>query len=155
MKQHRSVLLASLLISVVSTFGCKASSHQRVPFPAQDVAVTSPDLARIYFVREDSTHLHLAEIVVYDGTKEIGALTSDTYLCWERPGGRTLGRAWYEARDVSKGQLEGIADLNCAAGRAYYFNVVVNREGGKPEVSPIDPEEGRALVAKRRPADQR
>jgi hypothetical protein len=44
-------------------------------------------------------------------------------------------------------RVEGIADLNCAAGRAYYFNVIIDREGGKPRVTPLDPEEGRALVA--------
>jgi hypothetical protein len=154
MNPYRSALSASLLLFVGILGGCSASSHQKVPLPAQDVTVTRPDLARIYFVRDDSNMLHRAGILVLDGETEIGTLTSGTYLCWERAGGRTLGRAFYDAADPSKGHTDGVADLDCAAGRAYYFKVSVDREWGKPVITTLAPEEGQKLVADRRPANK-
>jgi hypothetical protein len=155
---YRSAFFATLRLlsglSVAFFAGCSASSHQRVPLPAQDVTVTRPDLARVYLIRDDANVLHGGAILVYDGDLEIGALSKGTFLCWERAGGRTLGRAFYDAVDPSKGHVEGVVDLDCPAGRAYYFKVMIDREGGKPVVVPLAPEEGRSLVAERRPANQ-
>ncbi len=134
--------------------GCGATSSQRVPFPAQDVTVTRSDLTRIYFLREEREGVQRNAIVVSDEDREIGDLTSGTYLCWERPAGRTVGRAFYKAFDPGRGKVEGIADLNCHAGQAYYFNVTVSREDGKPSVHLLDAEEGRRLVAERKPAGE-
>lgn len=146
----RSALLVLLLLPA----GCSTpSSLQRVPFPPQDVTVTRDDLTRIYLLREGWVGLGEKEVEVLDGDTDIGAVTSETYLCWERPAGRTLGRAFYNA-GPARGKLEGVADFDCAAGRAYYFKVTVEREGGKPEVHILDPEEGRKLVATRKPAGQ-
>ncbi len=123
--------------------------------PAQDVTVTRPDLARIYVVREDTDRMHGSPILVLDGEREIGTLTPGTYLCWERAGGRTVGRAFYQAVDPSKGKVEGVIDLDCPAGGAYYFNAAIDRERGNPGVVRLDDAEGRSLVAKRQPASQR
>ena len=142
---------AALILLLVPT-GCSAPSHQRVPFPAQDVTVTRDDLTRIYFVREGWVGFKEENVKIQDGETEIGTLTSATYLCWERPGGRTVGWAYYDNLGATRGEDQGVADLDCAAGRAYYFKVTVAREGGKPEVHPLDPEEGRRLVAQRKPA---
>jgi len=150
MKSIRSVSFVLLLAGL--QVGCAASSGQHVPLPPQDVTVSSPDLARIYFFRGSGAEFHLSEILVFDGEKEIGGLTSDTFLCWERPGGRTLGRAVYNSRDPSKGQLEGIVDLDCPPGSAYYYAVHLNREWGRPEVVLLDPADGRKEIAKRKPA---
>jgi hypothetical protein len=154
MNSHRSFSFASLLLCVGWIAGCAASSHQRVPLPAQNVVVTRPDLTRIYFVREDPNVLHKAGIIILDGDMEIGTVTNDTYLCWERAGGRSLGRAFYDAVDPSKGSVDGVVDLDCAAGRAYYFKVMVDREGGKPVIVPVDVPDGQKLVAERRPANK-
>jgi hypothetical protein len=148
MSPSRILALAFALIPAA----CSSTSEQRVPLPDQTVTVTRPELTRIYFVREDHIGLQFREIKVLDGETEIGLLTPDTFLCWERPGGRTLGRAFYETADRTRGRVEGVADLNCAAGQAYYFNVTVGRDEGQPSVSPLDVEEGRRLVAARKPA---
>jgi hypothetical protein len=150
MNTIRSLSFALLLAGL--SIGCASPSSQRVPLPPQDVTVSNPSVARIYFVRLEGAELHLSNILVFDGEKEIGALTADTFLCWERPGGRTLGRAVYNSRDPSKGQLEGIIDLDCPAGSVYYYGVNLNREWGRPEVSLLDPAEGKSQVAKRKPA---
>jgi hypothetical protein len=142
--------LAFVILTLLTA--CAATSKQLVPFPRQDVEVTRPDYTRIYFLREDGITIQHKEVRVFESDKEIGTLNINTYLCWERPGGRTLARAWYTAIDPGRGNLEGLGDLDCAAGHVYYFNVTVGREDGKPSIAPLDPEEGKRLVAKRTPA---
>jgi hypothetical protein len=128
---------------------CRAPSAQYVPLPAQDVAVTSKDVARIYFVREETTGLRKSEIKVSDGSTDIGLLTPSTFLCWERPAGRTLAKAYFLSIDPLLGNIEGLLDLDCAAGTTYYFNVVVRREDGQPVIRPLSQAEGKKLVAER------
>jgi len=149
--KHLICLLLLLLAS------CKGPARQNVPLPAQDVLLTSPDLARIYCVREEevgSTGLRTAGIEVRDNEMLIGELNSGTFLCWERKGGRTLGRAFYKALDPALGNLDGIGDLDCPAGSVYFYNVTVRRVDGKPVFTALKTEEGRALVAKRKWAGQ-
>jgi len=149
--------LLLLLAALAALPSCKGPASQHVPLPAQDVLVTSPDLARIYCVREEevgSTGLRTAAIEVHDGDRLIGELNSGTFLCWERKGGRTLGRGFYKAVDPALGNLDGIGDLDCPAGNAYYYNVTVRRVDGKPVFTALKSEAGRALVAKRKWAGQ-
>jgi hypothetical protein len=146
-----------LLAALACLAACHGPSSQRVPLPRQDVAVTSPELARIYCVREEevgSTGVRTAAIEVHDGDTIVGQLNSGTFLCWERKGGRTLGRAFYQAFDPSLGNLDGIGDLDCPAGSAYYYNLTVRRSDGKPVFTRLDPAQGQALVAKRKWAGQ-
>lgn len=144
------LLAASALLLVL--VGCGSAAYQRVPMPDQNVSVSRADVTRIYVLREEVAGLRVAEIAVFDADTEIGTLDTGTYLCWERAGGRTLGRAFYRSLEPSKGKLEGILDLNCEAGKVYYFNLVVERAYGQPKATALDPEEGRKLVAERRPA---
>ena len=151
MNTYRTACFSCLLALAALFAGC-ASASQHVPMPAQDVTLTSPELARIYVVRDDKAALHTNDVVVYDGELVVGTLTGRTYLCWERVGGRTIGRADYDAVDPGKGRIAGVADLDCPAGHVYFFLVSVAREGGKPEFVAIDEAKGRALVADRSPA---
>lgn len=144
---HRVAVLVLLLLPAA----CGTPPHQRVPFPAQDVGVTRDDLTRIYFVREGWVGIGEKGVEVFDGETDIGVVTDTTYLCWERPAGRTLGRVFYY-RGPALGTVEGVADFDCAAGRAHYFKVTVERDRGNPVVEVLDPEEGRKLVAERKPA---
>ena len=145
------------LLVLATLAACRGPARQHMALPAQDVVVTSPDLARIYCVREEevgSTGLRTAAISVRDSDREVGQLNSGTFLCWERKGGRTLGRAFYHAVDPSLGNLDGIGDLDCPAGSAYYFNITVRRSDGKPQFEKLSPEKGRELVGKRKWAGQ-
>ena len=142
----RSLAACTLLLLATA---CRLPSAQYVPLPNQDVTVTSKDVARIYFVREETSGLRKSEIKVYDGSTEIGQLTVGTFLCWERPGGRTLAKATYEAIDPLLGNIEGLYDMDCQAGRVYYFNVIVEREQGQPKIRPLGDGEGRQLVSER------
>ncbi len=139
---------------LVFPLACAASSQQFVPLPDQSVTVTRGDLTRIYFVRDESTGVNRRELRIRDGSREIGVITTGTFLCWERTGGRSLGSASYEALDPTRGKLEGLVDLNCAPGQVYYFNVTVASDDGKPSIIALDSEQGRRLVAARRPATE-
>ena len=148
----KNLVCLLVLATLAALSSCRGPSSQHAPLPAQNVVVTSPDLARIYCVREEevgSTGLRTAAISVSDNERAIGALNAGTFLCWERKGGRTLGRAFYHALDPSLGNLDGIGDLDCPAGSAYYYNITVRRSDGKPVFEKLAPEQGRALVAKR------
>lgn len=141
-------------VSFLLLAACTSEGGQRMPLPRQDVVVSSPDVTRIYFVRDERPGLQPRPVRILDGEREVGELTTDNFLCWERPGGRTLGHARYDAVDLARarGAIDGLGDLDCAAGRAYYFNVTVDYEQGKPSIHPLDPEDGKKLVASRKPA---
>jgi len=147
----KHILLASLVLLLIQP-GCSAPSQQRVPFPSQDVTVTRDDLARIYFVRTGWVGIVSDDIRVYDADTEIGGLTYGTYLCWERAGGRSVGRVVYDPPGPGVEALEGYTDLDCPAGHAYYFGVTIDRQRGDPSIQLLDPEEGRRLVSERDPA---
>ena len=124
------------------------STRRTISIPS----TTRADLTRIYVLRQDARLLQDRPVRVFDGEMEIGTLDNGTYLCWERRGGRTLGRAYFGALDPSRGQLEGIADFDCPEGSVNYFKIVVSREEGRPSIEKLAPEEGRQLVAERRAA---
>ncbi len=149
--KHSTHVFVTLTLLLVAA--CAAPPSQHVPLPSQDVTVTRPDLARVYVVRSN-WQFQARPIRVLEQEQEIGTLGQGTYLCWERPGGRLLGRVFYDAIDPGRGNLEGIADFNCPAGGAYYFDVYVGQEDGKPEVRQLDAAEGKKLVAERKPAGQ-
>jgi hypothetical protein len=143
---HATAFLPLLLVLA----GCSGPASQKSPLPNQDVVVSSPELTRIYCVREEPVvGFFSGEIRVLDGATEVGHLNKGTFLCWERKGGRTLGHATYESNMPTLGHLDGLVDFDCAAGKAYYFNISVRKQDGKPVVEKLSTEEGRALVAKR------
>jgi len=148
MKPTRHAALLPLLLVLAA---CAGPSGQKTPLPDQQVVVTSPELTRIYCVREEPVvGFYSGEIRVLDGSKEVGHLNAGTFLCWERKAGRTLGHATYESNMPTLGNLDGLADFNCEAGKAYYFNISVRKGDGKPVVERLSAEEGKALVAKRK-----
>jgi hypothetical protein len=145
---HWSIAHVLLTLST----GCRSSSVQHVPFPSQDVNVTSDDVARIYFMRGGYVGAQRRPIVVLEAEQEMGSLSPGTYLCWERPAGRTLGQAFYKSADPLRGNLEAIVDLECEAGEVFYYLVHVERAEGQPVVKQLSTEEGQAMVADRKPA---
>jgi len=148
---HGTAFLPLLLVLAA----CAGPASQKTPLPNQDVVVTSPELTRIYCVREEPiVGLFSGEIRVLDGATEVGHLNKNTFLCWERKGGRTLGHATYESNMPTLGHLDGLADFDCEAGKAYYFNISVRKQDGKPVVERLSTEEGKALVGKRTWAGQ-
>ena len=145
-----SRLLFAAALSALAA--CSSLSHQLVPLPAQDVPLSRPDLTRIYIVRDDAFGLQNRDIKVLEQDKEIGSLTRGTYLCWERPGGRTLARAFYGTLDPGRSENEGLGDLDCDAGHVYWFNVTLERDTSKPVFTPLSEKDGKRLVAERKPA---
>jgi len=144
---HGTAFLPLLLVLAA----CAGPASQKTPLPDQSVPVTSPELTRIYCVREEPVvGFYSGEIRILDGSKEVGSLNAGTFLCWERKGGRTLGHATYESNMPTLGNLDGLADFDCQAGKAYYFNIIVRKGDGKPVIERLSAQDGAALVAKRK-----
>lgn len=150
----RSVLLACATLVVA----CASGSEQLVPLPSQAVELSRPELCRIYVFRSSQMMGSIRSMHVFDQDEEIGTLSGDEYLCWERPPGRLLLRALYEGPRIDRGELESIYDLKAEAGSVYYLSVGLLRESedgaigglgdkrGTPKLQPLSAEEGRKLL---------
>ncbi len=140
-----ALLAATLLAS------CSSSTYQKVPFPRQDVVVSSPSVARIYVARQ-SLLGSLRDLRVSDGSTEIGTISQGEYLCWERQPGRGLIVLVYEGPKVDGGDIEGLLPIECEPGQAYYYLIEIERSYKKPYGTLLDEKAGRALIAEREPA---
>ena len=131
----RTLLLSAAAALALLASSCRGtSSYQSLPMPPQDVAVSRPDLARIYVMREGQARGRVRAVRVEDGDREIGALDQDEYLCWERAPGRTLLSFFYEGARIDGGDLEGIYSLDAAPGGVYYLTVHIDRLADAPEL---------------------
>ena len=139
-------LLAGTLLAA-----CSSSTYQKVPFPRQDVVVSSSDVARIYVARQ-SLLGSLFNLRVSDGGTEVGTISQDEYLCWERQPGVGLIVLVYEGPRVDGGDIEGLLPIECEAGVAYYYLIEIERAYKKPFGTLLDEQAGRALIAEREPA---
>lgn len=154
-------LLRCALLALLAT-ACAASSLQLVPRPPQDVALSRPELCRIYVFRTSMAMGSVRTMRVYDQDLEIGSVAGGEYLCWERPAGHTLLRVVYEGPEIDRGELEELYDMQVASGSVKYFTVGLKRTSehnamamgekrGSPEFQLLSDEEGRKLLADSKP----
>jgi hypothetical protein len=144
----RTVLVLALLASLSA---CASSSHQMVPMPAQDTAVRS-DSTRIYVGRRDQVTGSWRNVRVLDNDREIGVLHDGEYLCWDRGAGQGVARLIFEGLGFDESAVESVCELPAEPGGTVYLGVTIDREGHKPMIERIGADEGRAAVAKRKPA---
>jgi len=140
--------LASLLCA------CATETYQRVPSPRPDAAVPT-DVCRVYIARQDVTAGSLRNVRVFDGDTEIGVLGEEEFLCWDRKAGRGTGSAVFEGMDFRTREVENVFDLPREGGTTTWFGISVRREDRKPQIEQLSSADGRALMAKRRPAPAR
>jgi hypothetical protein len=145
--------IACFLLGLLTA--CAGSSYQKVPYPAQDVPVSRPDLSRIYLLRESSVRGVLQSIRVLDGDTEIGEIKSDDYLCWERPAGRSLVKLYYQGSSVWMGETEGLLDLRTEPGKRYVYSIGLTYPERKPETKLLSDKEAQEILASRSPAPAR
>jgi len=152
------------LLALAACAGCGATSEQVVPMPAQDVEVSSPELCRIYVVRSSQLLGSIRTLTIYDQEREIGSLSGDEFLCWEREPGRMLLRAVYEGPEIDRGDQEDLLDVIVAPGEVRHFFVGLRKESehtaegkkrGSPLFEALSSEEGRSMVRDASPAKQR
>jgi hypothetical protein len=120
--------------------------------PPQDVAVSNPNLCRIYILRKDETRGSLRSVRVYDADTEIGSLDEDNFLCWERGPGRSLVRLYYEGVSIGAGEQEGLLDFQGAAGQRYVYAIGISYPDRKPEPVLLAGKDAAEALAARKPA---
>jgi len=145
-------VLAACMAAFLSA--CAGAAYQRIPGPPPDSAV-APDACRVYVARLDVTAGSLRNVRVFDGDMEVGVLGEEEYLCWDRPARRGTGFAVFEGMDYHTKEVENVFDLPRDGGTTTWLGVSVRRDDRKPQIERLSSEEGRALIAKRRPAGAR
>ncbi len=138
--------LAALLAS------CTADSYQRVPMPSQSVEISSPSVSRIYVIRMPVVQGKLRAMQIHEDEREIGRIGSDSYVCWERPPGRTLVVVTHESTIFSKDDQQTMIDVQAEAGKVYYYGLTIDETWAKPVARPLERDEARAVMKKQDPA---
>ena len=106
----------------------------------------------MYLGRESTVAGSIRNIRVFDGDDEIGVISQDEFLCWDRKPQRGVGRVVFEGIDPKLRAVENVFDLPREPGTTGYFAIRVDHSGHKPEVVQLSPVEGLALIEARSPA---
>src|SRR6185369_787116 len=119
--------MKNALLPILLAFGaCSAPSSQFVPMPSQDVEVSSPAVSRIYVLRMPQVKGAFRDLRVKENEHEIGNIGGQSYVCWERPPGRSLVVVTYEGTVFEKDDRESMIDVQAEAGQAYYYGITVD-----------------------------
>ncbi len=131
--------VAALMLALSLFTGCATSSVQYVPLPDKNAAPDSAN-ARIYVLRplNDSGLRSL-----YDGEALIGQTTAKSYLCWDRPAGKTiLTNAGVLGQNMAK------LPLDAQPGATYYVHQKTPWSSYKQdELLTLKPETGQMALA--------
>ncbi len=141
-------ITACTLTLLALTGACKAPSSQHVARPDEHAAVAS-NACRVYLTRAEDFRSSVRSISIIDSGVTIGRISGNEYLCWDRPATQGVGQAFYEGFDPDYGNVENVFDLPRDAGATAFLCVKIG-ELKKPEIVRLSPEEGKALIAKRR-----
>lgn len=147
----RTQLLAPLLFTLVTA--CAGAGYQKAPRPVEGSPVPG-DRCRVYVARADGTTGSIRQVRVLDVDEEIGAIAEGEYLCWDRPPVRGVGSLVYEGFAPQLRGVENVFDLPRVAGSTTWFSISIPHSGRQPQIEALSPEEGRALIARRKPARQ-
>jgi hypothetical protein len=120
--------------------------------PPQSLAVSRPDVCRIYVLRDSDVRGSLRSVHVFDADTEIGTIDEDEYLCWERAPGKTLVRLYYEGVGIGVGTQEGLLDFRGEAGQRYVYSIGLSYPDRKPEPVLLTGKEASETIASRKPA---
>jgi hypothetical protein len=143
--------LALALVLVSAFAACAGPSHQEVPMPDRESAVSAGS-TRIYVGRRDQTSGSWRNVRVFDNDREIGVLHDDEFLCWDRPAKRGVARIIFEGVGFDMDHVESMCELPAEPGGTVYLGITIDREGHKPLVERIEEKEAREALKKRSPA---
>jgi len=143
-----SALPIALLASLAA---CAGAGHQSVPRPDESRAVAG-DRCRVYVAREDVRAGSGRLVRVLDGDTEIGSIAEGEYLCWDRAPVRGIGGLVYEGLAPQLREVENVFDLPREPGTTSWFVIEIPHAGRQPQIRAVPADEGRALVARRKPA---
>jgi len=143
---------AALLLSLALA-ACAGPGRQAVPRPDERAPVAA-DRCRVYLARADVAAGSTRHVRVLDGEDEIGTLAEGEYLCYERRPVQGVGSLVFEGVAPELRSVENVFDLPRTPGSTTYFVVTIPHSGRQPEIRAVTADEGRALVAQRRPAGE-
>lgn len=146
---HR-IAAHSILVGLILVGACASAPHQQVARPDENSAVAA-NRCRVYLARDENTGAALRNVRVSDNGTLIGRIGNDEYLCWDRPLTQGVGQAFYEGIDPGYSDVENVFALPREAGTTTFLCVRIGSLR-KPEIATLSAEEGRALIAKRKPA---
>jgi hypothetical protein len=139
MKRYLTLIVLQLAILLLA--GC-ASTTQLVPLPDQTKTVDNPQSARIYVIRAYNFLGSAGSLWILDDHKHIGNIGVESYLCWERPAGKTTITS--DASGFGGGQWK--LDLNLQSGSVYYLEQTIGM--GDARITLLDAEKGQELLRK-------
>lgn len=158
---HMPKLLLAVLLAVAASSCAALTSEQLVPRPSQEVALSGPEVCRLYIARAAQTRGALRPVRVIEDEREIGVIRAGDYLCWERQPGQRILRLIFEGRTIDSGAVETVVASDGVAGEVLYFQIGLGVGAGEPDrvdnrdkpfVTMLSAEDGRALIADRSPA---
>jgi hypothetical protein len=141
---HRPFAIV-VLLAALGLGACATPSVQNVPMPDQSKGIQDERMSRVYFLRPGQTYGKVAPVMVFDGETKIGKVGTGSFLCWERPAGRSLVRAVYKPVEP-RAANEGLYDLNTEPGGTYYCSVSLKHGTFEPEVVTLSTEEGEQML---------
>ena len=144
-----------LVLSALLLSACASHHAAGVPLPPQDVAISSPHVARIYVLdtRELAQGLHRVAVEADD--RPIGELEDGMYLCWEREPGECLVSLTFEGVGVAGDEkIVDTVDATLEPGEVYYYGLTLDPVWKRPKVRVLERDEARALLAKLKPAQR-
>ena len=141
-----TLVIASAFLALLTA--CAGASYQKTAMPDTTSAVRA-DSTRIYVGRRDQATGSWRNVRVYDNDREVGVLGDGEYLCWDRPVGQGAAHFIF---DGLEGGVEGFCELPAEAGGTVYIGVTIDRDKRKPTAVRVTEDEGRAALAKRKPA---
>ncbi len=144
----RSAFPALLLAfaACLAVAACTGPSSQFVPMPSQDVEVSSPAVSRIYVMRMPQVKGTFRDLRVKENERDIGSIGSQSYVCWERPPGRSLVVVTYEGTMFEKDDRESMIDVQAEAGHAYYYGITVDDAWKKAVVQLLEKDEALQIL---------
>lgn len=142
-----------LAVVLALAAGCRGpASVQTVPMPDAAVEVPAEGHARVYVVRRDQTFWSRWPLRVYVGENELATLAPGAFLCWEAPAGRLLARLVLDRPRREGGPQERLYDVTLEPGAVNWTEVSIDPQSAVPAPQRLEPDAGRALVAKSVPA---
>ena len=147
MESRLPILAAALLAA------CTTTSVQEFAQPDTSVPLQNPSRSRIYVMRAEQVLGSALPARIYEDRDLVGHIMEGSYVCWDGRPGRRLLSAVLERRPIDGGDIEGLMDLVTEGGGTYFVKVAFRNSDRKPELSLMGAEEGRALLARRKPAD--
>jgi hypothetical protein len=154
-RRSRLFPLALLALATGLSFGCAAPTYQNVPRADAVSEMPAEGMYRIFAFRSGQFAGAVRSVEVRIADREIGAMGSSGYICWDRAPGRAIAQVIYHGPKIDGKPVEGVFEVDGKAGEIHYVEMHLTERDKRPEFRTLSAAEGRAAVGDRKPADER